>query len=158
MFDSNLRAAVYSDNNFGSEIIGFKTMRVSIQKNARVIAAPVETGHTSFDNKVRDPTVVKVIGDIVIGDGTSSAISKLEEMFAERGFKFYSATDGVNYANNLILKDFPPLRDVGKYDIISVELGFVEAMLIQGQEDKTENEENSNTRDNGTVPLNLVVR
>ena len=46
--------AVFSDNNFNSEIVGLSIDSIKAVPTARVIGAPVETGQISFDNKVRE--------------------------------------------------------------------------------------------------------
>ena len=100
------KAAVYMDNEFGGELTGLKSMRVQIMPSARIIGAPVETGVTSFDNKVIDPTKVIVRGIVTMDDGGSaSAISGIKTMMANRDFMFYSVSNGQDCGDNSDFQD-----------------------------------------------------
>lgn len=147
------RAAVYLDNNFSNELTGFKVMKVQVTDNSRVIGAPVESGQTSFDNKVIDPMKVVVNGIIVIDSSGEykTTINKLKKMADNRNFEFYSVTDGMNQINNLILQTMPTIRDPDRFDFVQVEIVFVEALLVQSSTGKSENSENSDFRSNGNT-------
>lgn len=126
------RAAVYTDNSFGGELIGLKSVMVKIIPSARIIGAPVETGVTSFDNKVIDPMKVIVTGVVVMDDDQSAgAISGIKEMMANRDFNFYSVSNGQDCVNNLIMESASSTRESARYDFIEYELVFKQAMLIQ---------------------------
>lgn len=142
------RAAVYTDNDFGSELVGLKSMSVKIIPSSKIIGAPVETGVTSFDNKVLEPTKVVVKGIVTIGDPTSMhAMNSIDQMADNRDFSFYSATDGQNCVNNLILESAPSTRDSNRFDFIEYELIFKEALLVQGSPESSG--ENSDFQNNG---------
>lgn len=71
-------------------------------------------------------------------------------MYANRDFKFYSVSDGKNYYDNLILTELPIERDCSRYDIVSIEIKFVQAMLVQAKDKATpSNSEDSATRNLG---------
>lgn len=147
-----MSAYVFSSNKSSNPIKGFSVDKVRQVLKARVIAAPVETGQQSFDNKVLDPYDVIVEGCVVIDDEGQwkKTIDTLEKMYANRDFEFYSVSDGVNYYENLILTELPIERDCSRYDIISIEMKFVQAMLVQKQEQKKPaNSEDSSTRNLG---------
>ena len=139
-------AAIYDMN--GKEIKYFHVFKVDVAYTANVIGSPVETGQTSFDDKVIMPRQVTVSGKIVIsGDGTgATAISQITEMFQSRDFKFCSVSNGVRKYNNLILKSVPMTRESDLYDWVSVELVFVEAMLVQAKNRKSTKSENADAR------------
>lgn len=141
-----------NEDGSGEELKGLKSMKVQIVKSARVIGAPVESGQTSFDNKVLDPTKVIVTGVIVIDrEGKfRETLKTLNSMWASRAWKFYFASDGFNSQGNLILQTFPTTRDVEKFDWISVELTFVERMLVQ-KDNKTASSEDTNCKNIGYV-------
>ena len=146
------RAAVYSDNDWGKEVVGLKSMSIRIDENSDVIGAPVETGHTSFDNKVNRPATAIVSGKIILGDDEAEKASdEIGKMIANRKFEFYSVCDGFYFLNNLILRKYSTERKTDEFDFIDVKLEFVEALLIQKQSEKPLNSENSNIRNNGFV-------
>lgn len=142
------RAAVYMDNSFNNELMGLKSMRVQIVPSARIIGAPVETGVTSFDNKVIDPTKVIVRGIVTMDDFDSeSAISGIREMMENRDFMFYSVSNGQDCVDNLIMESAPSTRDSDRYDFIEYELVFKKALLVQSS--ATSAGENSDFQNNG---------
>lgn len=151
---------VYEDDgtNPSNLLSGLNSLTIQANKRARVIAAPVETGHMSFDNKVIDPLQVIVKGIIVIDPEsfeTKNTIDTLNKMLESREFKFYAAYDGTEYYPHLILQEFPRIRDVNQIDFLQVNLTFVQAMLVQKQAEPTAaNSENSNFRNTGTATAN----
>ena len=146
-----MNAFVYSDNEFGVPVLGFKVDSVQAVKKARVIAAPVETGEMTFDNKVIDPYDLVVKGTIVIDGDHKQAISDIDRMINNRDFSFYSVYDGAQGYKDLCLTKYPSLRDAAKYDWISCELVFSHVMLVQKDSmlSKSSNPENGNFRDIG---------
>lgn len=142
------RAAVYMDNDFGAELVGLKSMSVKIIPSSKIIGAPVETGVTSFDNKVIEPTKVVVKGIVTMGDDMSThAMNSINQMMDNRDFSFYSASDGQNCIGNLIMESASSTRDSSRYDFIEYELIFKEALLVQGSPESSG--ENSDFQNNG---------
>lgn len=140
----------------GDTVDGISIESVKPIYKARVIGAPVETGQTSFDNKVIDPYEVIVTGTIEIdADGYwRKTVSELKEMFQNRDFSFYSVSDGVNYYEDLIMTELPFTRDVEKFDWYTFDIKFTQAMLVQSSQSKARNAENSDTRNLGyTSPV-----
>jgi hypothetical protein len=117
----------------GSPLHGFSVDNVKCIYSAKVIGAPVETGQESFDNKVIEPYRVIVTGHLVIDDesGYQTTLKKLKEILNDRKFRFYSVSDGASFYERLILTELPVERSVDAYDFYSIELTFVQAMLIQ---------------------------
>lgn len=156
-----MAANIYKSAKAGSNPVeGFSVDKVRQVLKARVIAAPVETGQQSFDNKVLDPFDIIVEGCVVIDDEGKwkKTIQTLRQMYANRKFEFYSASDGVNYYDNLILTELPIERDVSRYDIVSIEAKFVQAMLVQAKEQKSSsNSEDSSTRNLGYCAGKVVA-
>ena len=144
-------AYVYTDNSFGNPVAGFKIDSVQKIMKARTLAAPVETGEMSFDNKVVDPYDLVVKGTIVMGEDHKLVIAALEGMIYNRDFEFYSVHDGAQGYKDLCLIKFPHLRDVEKFDWISCELTFSHVMLVQKDSlsTKSSNPENGDFRDIG---------
>lgn len=134
-------------------VAGFSVNSVKQVLKARVISAPVETGAKSFDNKVLDPYELIVSGEVVIDDDGKykKTLDTLRQMYANRSFSFYSASDGVNFYENLIMTECPIEREAQKYDLLQIEIKFVNAMLVQAKSAKSANGENSNTRNYGYV-------
>lgn len=142
------RAAVYTDNDFGTELVGLKSMSVKIIPSAKIIGAPVETGVTSFDNKVLEPTKVIVNGIVTIGvPGSMHAMNSIDQMMDNRDFSFYSATDGQNCISNLIMESAQSTRENNRFDFIEYELVFKEALLVQSSPESSG--ENSDFQNNG---------
>jgi hypothetical protein len=156
-----MAANIYKSAKAGSSPVeGFSVDKVRQVLKARVIAAPVETGQQSFDNKVLDPFDIVVEGCVVIDDEGKwkKTIQTLRQMYANRKFEFYSASDGVNYYDNLILVELPIERDVSRYDIVSIEAKFVQAMLVQAKEQSSSsNSEDSSTRNLGYCAGKVVA-
>lgn len=156
-----MAANIYKSAKAGSNPVdGFSVDKVRQVLKARVIAAPVETGQQSFDNKVLDPFDIVVEGCVVIDDEGKwkKTIQTLRQMYANRKFEFYSASDGVNYYDNLILVELPIERDVSRYDVVSIEAKFVQAMLVQAKEQKSSsNSEDSSTRNLGYCAGKVVA-
>lgn len=132
MADDTLhRARVFRDNKFGSEVTGFLVDSVKCIRKAKVIGAPIETGQTSFDNKVVEPYDVVVKGTITIDGSHRATVKILDDMIATRDFEFFSVTDGHNGYSDLSLVQFPHERNFEKYDLIQCELVFSHMMMIQ---------------------------
>lgn len=144
------RARVFRDNKFGSELGGFLVDSVKQIPKARVIGAPIETGQTSFDNKVVEPYDLVVKGTIVIDGTHKPTVHILEYMINNREFEFYSVTDGHNGYSDLALVQFPHERNFEKYDLIQCELVFTHMMMIQRDSGGSpSNSDNSDSRDSG---------
>ena len=145
------KAEIYDENM--SPIKGFKSLKVQIIRDSNVIGAPIESGQTSFDNKVREPTKVIATGVLVIDRKQEylKTLLKLKKMFANREFEFYAASDGIDSVENLILKTLPTTRNADRYDWISIELTFVEAMNVQTREGTPYNIDNTDNRNIGYV-------
>ena len=148
----------YGREPFTGCIEGFKVLTVNINRRARVISAPVETGQQSFDNKVLDPREVVIKGvcathPSAFHDGDSaSAIKKLQAMWQDRKFRFYSITTPDRAMKNLILKDFLTSNSKETIDWTECTLVFIEALLIQSNHSKTPaNNENGPMSDGGVV-------
>lgn len=148
----------YGREPFTERIEGFKALTVNINRKARVISAPVETGQQSFDNKVLDPRDVVVKG-VCAADKSAfhdrdsgSAIKKLLAMWRDRKFRFYSITTPDRAMKNLILKEFSTSNSKESLDWTECTLVFVEALLIQSNRSKTpSNRENGPMSDGGVI-------
>ncbi len=151
MADDTLhRARVFRDNKFGSEVTGFLVDSVKCIRKAKVIGAPIETGQTSFDNKVIEPYDVVVKGTITIDGSHRATVKILDDMIATRDFEFFSATDGYNGYRDLALVQFPHERNFEKYDWIQCELVFTHMMMVQRDGGgSSRNSSNSDFRDTG---------
>ena len=150
--DTQHRARVFSGNDMSNELTGFLVDSMKGVRKAKVIGAPIETGQTSFDNKVVEPYDLIVKGTIVIDSATSaqSTIKALNRMIETRDFEFFSATDGYNGYRDLTLVQFPHERNFEKYDLIQCELVFSHMMMIQRDGGGSpRNEDNTDMRDPG---------
>ena len=135
--------AVYTDNNFGSELSVFKPMRCNVGKSSRLTMSPIETGQKSIDNKVIEPIEVEIVGYVNCANGDDSGIAKINAMFMNRKFEFYSVTTREGAYDNLILQNAPHDEDVDRFDQVKYTLKFVEAMFIQGRQKGTSTSDNS---------------
>ena len=141
---------ICKDDSGQEPITGFSIDAINVKRDSDVIAAPVESGQQSFDNKVIKPMEIVVNGSIYREDATG-ALSSILEMYASRKFKFYSVQDGDDLYPNLILKSCPLTRNTEKIDLNMVELVFVEAMLIQEQRYTPANPEDRSDVKSGNV-------
>lgn len=131
--------AVYTDNNFGSELAGFEIMGVKVRKHSRVTTAPLESGESSADYKVLEPIHVTVDGYIKCSGGSDNATAALDglnEMFLTREHKFFSVITKDAKYNNLVLQECPHDEDAEKPYMAHFRLEFVEAMVVQGKSSK----------------------
>ena len=95
-----------------------------------MIGAPVESGVVVFDTKVIDPARVVVIAEIEIGSTSGiAAKSAIKAMLNNTESEFYSASNGDDCYGNLILETYSEKRTAGKYDLLSYELTFKQAMV-----------------------------
>lgn len=145
-------AVLYAKEGFSEEIRGFKIIDILPNLTSRVIAAPVESGEQSFDNKVIDPYTIKVLGAIVnegaVAADVEQAEDKIIQMFYNRKYKFYSLSSRSICFDNLILQNAPWSQKSEKPDNDVFELVFVQAMIVQGKGDPSDGE-NSNTAASG---------
>ena len=157
-----MSAAIYTDNNCSDKVNGFSVASVEMVDSARVIGAPVETGAISFDNKVIDPFTVIVTGHVLCGDPDPKkrqdglqAERKIDEMFLNRDFKFYSVSDLDDEYTDLILRRVRSKQDSQHPDWREYELQYVQAMMVQKSystsNPKPQNAENTSTRQIGTA-------
>ena len=131
------KVAIYADKNFNDEIVLFSPVECIFTLPSRVIKAPVEGGAMSFDNKVRDPITIKIIGEINLAlEGAEEAVRKIWEMYHNREFSFYSVSTKDAMLSNVILQNAIDRTSDKKFDIATYELEFVEAMIIQGSSKK----------------------
>ena len=112
----------------GKEIIPeIRVVSISPKPRARLIRHPIESGGTTVDNKVIDPTTLDVHCYVKWAD--RKAVDTIFEMFRNREYKFYSvvARDGI-YAN-LALVSCPNTQTPQKFDVFEFTLGFQEVMF-----------------------------
>ncbi len=132
--------AVYTDNDFGSELAGFEIMCVKVRKHSRVTTAPLESGESSADYKVLEPIHVTVDGYVDCAGNTDFAgkitLDRLNEMFLTREHKFFSVITKDAKYNNLVLQECPHDEDAEKPYMAHFRLEFVEAMVVQGKSSK----------------------
>lgn len=148
--------AICSDNSY-TEIEGFYVFDYDVQPTSRVIGAPIEDGRVSFDHKVIDPKKIIVNGEVIMAEN-KGADTKINEMFENRSYKFYSVKlDGEQY-NNLILQKASRKKSTDRIDVVKYTLEYVEAMLIQSAKATPKNEENSDTRKSGNTGLLTILR
>lgn len=155
--DSNSKTFVR--NADGNPIRGLHCMKVVVNRHSNVIGAPIETGQTSFDNKVILPMEVTVTAIICLNEDddfsgySGEAMTAVNEMIASREFKFYSVIDGDDVYDNLILKECPATRSSSEPDFLEYELKFVEAMLIQDNTYSPANPQDTDTVSAGNTNM-----
>lgn len=131
------KVAIYADKNFNDEVTLFSPVECVVTLPSRVTKAPVEGGAMSFDNKVRDPIIAKIIGKInLLTEGADRAVRKIWDMYRNRDFSFYSVSTKDAMLSNVILQNAIDRTNDKEFDIATYELEFVEAMIIQGSSKK----------------------
>lgn len=146
-------AYIYDGEGLKDAISLFRVDSVKKVPKARVIGAPVETGQITFDNKVIDPYDLIVRGTLVLDANGSykSAKQRIDKMFEERDFKFFSVRDGVDAYKPLVLVSAPQERGIPQVDWLQYELVFTHVMKVQedGKTTSSSNSENSDFRNTG---------
>lgn len=154
------KVAIYAAEKFSDEVVGFKPFECIATLPSRVIKAPVEGGAMSFDNKVRDPKTVKIIGKIeLLEDGASNAVQTIRKMYANRNFSFYSVSTKDSYFDKMILQSAIDRTDKSEFDLVTYELEFVEAMIVQGSSKKSYDSANEDDMVSGFragVPISIM--
>lgn len=146
---------ICSDENGENAVTGFNVTGIRVVRSAKVIAAPIESGQESFDNKVIQPLKVVVTGTVLVSDETG-AESTIAEMFASRAFKFYAIREEDRIYQKMILESCPYDRVTTTPDFKVYELTFVEAMLIQDNKYTPANPEDRDTVKSGRVQPKTV--
>lgn len=125
--------AIFSGEGFTGDVVSFSAVRCQATLGSRVIKAPIEGGAQSFDNKVRDPIEVKIVGKInLLEERAQRDIATIVDMYRNRDFKFYSVTTKDNAFDRMILRSAVDKTDDKEFDLVTYELEFVEAMIVQG--------------------------
>jgi len=102
-----------------------------------------------------DPTIVTVRGVIDKRyQDAGGVLLKIDEMFKNREFEFYSVSDGMDFFSPLILEKAPYKRSTDKFDFAVFDLVFKEVLLVQGESPTPSDSENSDTKDTGYTPGN----
>ena len=132
------KVAIYAGENFTNEVTGFSPFECTVTLPSRVIKAPVEGGAMSFDNKVRDPITIKIVGKINLqNDDADKAVRTIKDMYNNRNFSFYSVSTKDSFYGKMILQTVVDRTSQEEFDIVTYELEFVEAMIVQGAAKKS---------------------
>lgn len=151
------KVAIYSGENFTGEVKNFSPTDCIVTLQSRIIKAPIEGGMQSFDNKVRDPSVIKIIGKIdLTKDGASEDVGTIRKMFETREFKFFSATTKDAAFGKLTLQNAVDKSSREEFDLVTYELEFVEVMIVQGSSKKTLDPANSSESATGYRAANAL--
>lgn len=127
------KVAIYAGENFTDEVTGFSPFECTAILPSRVIKAPVEGGSMSFDNKVRDPTTIKIVGKINLqSDDADKTVRTIKDMYHNRDFSFYSVSTKDSFFGKMILQTAVDKTSQEEFDLAIYELEFVEAMIVQG--------------------------
>ena len=127
------KVAIYAGENFTYEVTGFSPFECTAILPSRVIKAPVEGGSMSFDNKVRDPITIKIVGKINLqSDDADKTVRTIKDMYHNRDFSFYSVSTKDSFFGKMILQTAVDKTSQEEFDLAIYELEFVEAMIVQG--------------------------
>ena len=113
----------------GSPLLeGMAYFSIDPSRRARMIAHPVENGQKIFDNKVIEPSHVRVECGVKKND--KDKIDTIKKMLENRAFSFYSikAYDGV--WNNMVLVSASQKQVGEKPFTIGYHLEFQEILLV----------------------------
>lgn len=127
------RAAIFTDNNYSSEVKAFKVLEIKMHAPTRLIGAPIENGRVIFDNKVIDPIVISIVGVIeALNPEASNSVQQIMKMRNERQFKLLSVSDGFLNINNLVMETFSSSRSPDKVDLVYYTITYREQLSIEG--------------------------
>lgn len=151
------KVAIYAGESFTNEVVGFNPFECAVTLPSRVIKAPVEGGAMSFDNKVRDPIAIKIVGKIDLSsDDADKAVRTIKDMYHNRDFSFYSVSTKDSLFDKMILQTAVDKTSQEEFDLVIYELEFVEAMIVQGSSKKTLDPANSNESATGYRAANAL--
>lgn len=155
---SRTYAAVYRDakeGEFGFEygaktpMSGFKVMHIDAQPIAKMTGAPVETGFMFNDNKVIEPIIVAVTGNVKAAD-FKKVYGEVKKMFLNRKFEFYCVSSKTEFFKNLCLIEMPHKEEPDKYDVIEMTLKFQQVQM-DDEQSQPDDESNQDTQSVGLV-------
>lgn len=146
---------VYFNKNI---LFDISPMKVHIERLSRVISAPVETGESSFDNKVIDPVRITITCkvDLAHRDRAEETIELINSVLKNRTYAFCTIVTRTFYSDKMILEKAPSIEEVKEIDIGTFDLVFVEAMLIQGASTTASNPDNNDTVKGGYISAGRV--
>ena len=134
---------VCSDEN-GKELIdGIYVMSISPRPQAKMIGHPVESGYTTFDNKVLEPIRIDV--HCYIKWAERQVIDTINEMWRNRTYQFYSVVARDGLYKRLALVSCPNTQTPRHFDTFDFTLHCQEVMFGSPVSGKPQNAANKST-------------
>ena len=129
MSDENKRREVEILGDDGNVLLsGIAYFSIDPTRRARMIAHPVETGQKIFDNKVIEPSHVRVTCGVKKDE--KSKMSTIKKMLENRAFSFYTITAYDGEWTNMVLVSASQRQSGEKPFTIEVTLEFQEILLV----------------------------
>ena len=147
---SQRKTLVYISENEDDEpiISGVFYFSTNVNKRARMIRHPVESGGYVFDNKVIEPIKVTVSCESYALPGRrefEALRTKLNEMWRNRTFNFYSVTTTEDSYDNMSLVGCSHRANAEKPDALDFNLEFEEVLLGSSTPAVPQNAEHATT-------------
>lgn len=130
-------------------LTGFFVTSAEAEDSASLIQSPLETGQQSFDNKVVEPRVVRVVG--YASTAEDDAFTNFDMMLSSKEFKFFQVMIKGVLIKNLALEKVKKTEESESPDLSKVELMYREVMLVQTASSKPKDPAHSATSSTGRV-------
>lgn len=136
------KACIFPDQDDLGTILDVRILEVNPMPSSRCTQSPAMYGLNINDNKVRNPTKVKVRCGLVVDQEKKykDTLKQIHNMQVSQDTKFSSVLSHVAYYKNLTLLESPHREDVESFDVYEFDLLFQE-IIIAGAGPTVSNEE-----------------
>jgi len=126
------KACIFPDQNDMGTMLDVRILEVNPMPSSRCTQSPAMNGLNINDNKVRNPTKVKVRCALVIDKDKKYAdtLKQIHNMQVSQDTKFSAVLSHVAYYKNLTLLESPHRENVESFDVYEFDLVFQEIILV----------------------------
>lgn len=123
-------------------------MDITVERSAKAIMSPIETGSMVFDNKVIMPLHVTV--RMTVDEKWWSKVwDKLVAMYNNRTYKFYSVYTRGELIEDLMLVKLPRRETSEMFDTVEFNLEFIQVIYASEKKRKVTSPQNQKTANTG---------
>ena len=131
------------------EIFQLVVQSCDVSCRAQLIKHPLESGSPVIDNKVLEPRIITIRA--FVGARDEETIRKLDKMWRNRRFSFYSITTRSDTYDNFCCEECSHTEGADKLDALEYTIRFSEILKATGRPKQPANEDDASTRNFGTV-------
>ena len=145
MFTRNKNRVVYIADSSAKDIsedLGY--LECTVERPARLIGSPIETGEMRYDHKVVDPRQITITCIVDTGN-VKKTEKKIREMLADKSTNFYVVSAKSGLYHDLALVNASEPETVEMLDAVKYTLKFQE-VLVQSQAKQTKNADSQGTK------------